>query len=379
MAIIQALIAALTRSAGKLLNTAFGWATGMLFGRVAQDRQIYLSVISFGSVIWIIALVGVAFPSFATFLFSFVTLPDWIDKKWVRLAMLVAVAVIPGILGLVSLKMLEPAQRPKGARATVVTVLKGYPYTLGLALTLVMMTIFAPIMKVRNLARRWTSEHVPVVIEAADYPAVVADVQNALRAGGVATERTRASIMLRLPTKILTLLAGGAVTTMVADELTVLKSKTIEVLTHPSDLVISGRELEAAHARAVLAERLTFTDAHLTWDKEANEIEDRLRAIWRAQRVGADALREGLQRLAAVEGDLRKHPFPYEEWEVLYRETLVVERRLLHELAGITDDAGGARPGIVDALVAHSRRIGDTLDSLRDAAEELRRALRRAA
>src|SRR5215831_4328686 len=53
MAIVQALLAAVARSAGRVLNTVFGWATVMIFGRVPESRQIYLSVIAFGSVVWI--------------------------------------------------------------------------------------------------------------------------------------------------------------------------------------------------------------------------------------------------------------------------------------------------------------------------------------
>ena len=68
MVLVQALLAAIFRSAGRLLNTVFGWATVLLFGRVPQDRQIYLSLISFGSVAWLIALVGIAFPKIGTFL-----------------------------------------------------------------------------------------------------------------------------------------------------------------------------------------------------------------------------------------------------------------------------------------------------------------------
>ena len=77
MAIIQALFAAVTRSAGKVLNTVFAWATVLLFGHVPEDRQIYVSAIAFGSVIWLVVLVGVAFPAVGTFLLSFVPLPDW--------------------------------------------------------------------------------------------------------------------------------------------------------------------------------------------------------------------------------------------------------------------------------------------------------------
>jgi len=94
MVILQAIIALLVKQAGRLVNTAFGWAAMLLFGKVPEDRQLTLSVISLGSVAWIVAVLGVLFPTFATFLFSFVTLPDWVDRTWVRLAMLVA-ALLP--------------------------------------------------------------------------------------------------------------------------------------------------------------------------------------------------------------------------------------------------------------------------------------------
>src|SRR4029079_19549328 len=76
MALVQALLAMVFRSAGKLLNPAFGWATVLLFGRVPEARQISLSGVAFGSVLWLIALVGVAFPAVASFLVSFVSPPE---------------------------------------------------------------------------------------------------------------------------------------------------------------------------------------------------------------------------------------------------------------------------------------------------------------
>src|SRR3954447_2847410 len=85
MAMLQALLALAFRSAGRILNMAFGWATVMIFGKVPQDRQIYLSVIAFGSMGWIVAVLGIVFPSFATFLLAFVPLPAWVDRTWVRL------------------------------------------------------------------------------------------------------------------------------------------------------------------------------------------------------------------------------------------------------------------------------------------------------
>jgi hypothetical protein len=367
MAIIQALIALLARQAGKLLNMAFGWATVMLFGRVPEDRQIYLSIASFGSVLWLVALVGVIVPSVATFLLSFVTLPKWVDRNWIRLAMLAAVVLLPAIVGLISLRMVDADDRPKGARATAAAIVRGYPYTFGLALTLIVMTLFAPVLKVRNVVRRWETQHVPVLIEPEDYRSVVDDVQRALAGGGVATERHRASWMLRIPTKILTLFARRQVARMAADDLTTLTAEQGEVLLHPSDVVISGRALQAAHIRAVLTEQLTVTRAYLTWDKEANEFEDRIRDIWRDLAAGR---REAARRAIAEARDrLHRLQLPYEEWEILFRQSLLAERAMLR--AG----HDRARRGVVRlaaTLIAAAPLIEEATEVVRETAQEVR-------
>lgn len=364
MVIVQALLAMVFRSAGKLLNTVFGWATVMLFGRVPQDRQIYLSVVTFGSVIWLLALLGVAFPTVGTFLLSFVPLPEWVDKKWVRLAMLLAALVVPAIVGVISLRLVDPEDRP----STVKAVLRGYPYTIGLATTLILMTLFAPVLKVRDLLRRWTTQHVPVMIEPEHYPSVVDDVEDALRQGGIEPQRGKPSWMLRVPTRLLSWFAGSAVSDLVADKLTRLYTDKIDVLLHPSDMVISGREKDASQVRAMIAERLTFTRAHLTWSAEANEIEDSLHRVWESIEGGAGV--DALARLRAIETRMRKLALPYEEWEVLFRQKLHVERSALRRLAGLSDDA----PVAAGATVRSRGALEHAMEAVAEAVTEFRRS-----
>jgi hypothetical protein len=324
--VIQALIAALARSAGRILNTALAWATVMIFGKVPDDRQIYLSVLTFASLGWIAVVLGIVVPSVGMFLLSFVTLPDWVDRTWVRLAMLIAALVLPGVVGAVALLLKDSEERPRGA-ARVKAILKGYPFTLGLAVTLVLMTVFAPILKLQTIGRRWTSQHVPMLVESEHYDAVVEHVQRALATAGWKTERHPASWMLRLPTRVLTWLAGGSIDTLVAERLATLRSAVIEVVLHPSDLVVSGRAADVARARGVLARELAFSDAHLTWTKEANQLEDRLRAVWREldrpRPIGTWTARSA-HRLREIEGDLDRLEVSYEEWEVLFRAKLLV-------------------------------------------------------
>src|SRR5207247_8604042 len=72
------------RQLGRVLTLAFNWATIVLFGRVPQDRQLYLSGMALTALLWPIILAGGAFPSLPTFLLGFLTVPDW-AKPWARL------------------------------------------------------------------------------------------------------------------------------------------------------------------------------------------------------------------------------------------------------------------------------------------------------
>jgi sporulation protein YlmC with PRC-barrel domain len=282
---------------------------------------------------------GIAFPRFGALVLSFVPVPSWVSSFWIRMIMLGLAILIPLVVGVISLLITAPEERPTGTAARAWAVLKGYPYTLGLALTLVMMIVFVPFMKIRTLLKRWSSQHMPVIVEEAEYLGVVEETQRALEQRGWPTQRQRASWMLRFPIKVLTFFASGAIENLVAEELTVLKGNSLEVMLHPSDLVISAKKEDVPRARAAITEQLSFSKAYLTWSKEANEMEDRLNALWRQLQARANGAQGGaaMEKLQAIEVDLRELEVPYEEWEVLFRAKLLAERGLLQVLTGVAD------------------------------------------
>ncbi len=337
MPFIQALIALLAKQGGKILNTVFGWATTMLFGKVPEKRQYLLSGISFGSVLWLIALIGIALPRFGTFMLAF-AIPDSGFEDEIRIGMLVAALVIPGAIGFASLFLTEKAEHPKGTAAIAKTILKGYPYTFGLAITLILMTLLVPVLKIQDLVKRWTSQHVPMIIDRHDYLEIVAQIRRALADHGIPTVAKQASWMIRLPTKILTTFSGATLHSLISSELTELVSPQLSVTLHPADLIIRGKERDTIRVRAILTEFLTFTKAHLTWTKEANEIEDLLLAIWKSPA-------NGRAQLAKVETLMRETQLAFEEWDILFRERLLVERKLLQPTAPLATASNGTSPG----------------------------------
>lgn len=339
---LQIILSAIFRSASTILNTAFGWATIMLFGKVPENRQTQLSILTFGSVLWLLVTISIPYPKAGVILLVLVPIPDFIHE-WVRAIMIVLSALLPIAIGITSLYIVDKSKRPKGAGPVTKAILKGYPYAFGLSLTLLMMIVISPPLKIRDIVRRRQDAHVPMIVEGADYFDVVNDVQRVLRRGGFETERDQANILLRLPTKVFTLFAGSAVDRLIADQLAVLKSPQIEVLLHPSDLVISGKEHDIAHIRALLAESLTFTKAYQTWTAEANKIEDRLAGIWKQIKTDEGKRAEQLlEELAATAHDLKTGQFTFDEWQVLFREQSIIERKLLRLLAGVDEEATSA-------------------------------------
>ena len=325
MAILATLFGLIGRFTGKLLTMSLGWASLLLFGRVPKDKEVYLAAITFGSVIWVVLLVGVAFPAAGVWLLSFAPIPDWVDEGLVRLAMLGAVLVLPPVMSLASLKLLRAEDRPKGVGPMLLHLARGYPLAAGLALLLVFLGIIGLVRKVASLARRWTDTHIPIVVKPGGYEQLAADLDKAISDAGIDIQPRDAPAVMVVPGKLLAAVAGTSVRGLLPDRLVRLVGKDVEVLIYPSDVAISGKQQITARVQAALASRLTTAQAWLTMSADAQKIEDQLGRL--AAKGPHEPARS--ESLAAIDDQLATKELPYDEWEVLYRQRLQVERDLL--------------------------------------------------
>ncbi|MGZ8475256.1 MAG: hypothetical protein ACXWWQ_03395 [Candidatus Limnocylindria bacterium] len=359
MALIAPLIAFIGRQVGRIVQMAFGWATIMLFGRVPQSKQFLLALVALGSIAWVLALIGVAFPDVGAFLITFIPRPDFVDEGWVHLAMLVLAIVLPIVVGIGGLMVMDAEDRPKGIGGKVVQVLRGYPYAAVLATVILFLIIVAPIFKLRTIIRRWEDAHIPIVVQPGRYEKVAADLEQAVDAAGLELARGRAPRVLEIPSQLLAAVGGAYVRRLVPDRIVMLRGQGLEVTIHPSDVAVAGKKDAVARARAAVAVRLTKTDAYLTSSKESQEVEDVIQKLAESE-SGEDARTE----LEAIDERLASLVVPYEEWEVLYRQRLQVERDMLkgqHSDPGNADgDQGGrdGRPGVIKRMV---RTIGGVI------------------
>ena len=354
MAILAPLIAFLGRQLGRLVQLVFGWATLLLFGRVPQSKQLLLAGVSAGALAWIVVLIGIAVPDFGAWLIAFVPTPDFIEESWIRLAFLALAVALPLAIGLGGLTLMDPADRPKSFGGKVVQVLRGYPYAAVLAFVILFLLIVAPSYKVRTLVKRWEDAHIPIIVKPGGYEQVAAELEAAVDGAGLDLQRVRAPRVLEAPSRLLALVGGESVRRLVPDQLVMLKAPSLEVTIHPSDVSIAGAKESVARARAAVADRLTKTEAYLTVAEEAQKIEDELRDLRGTDVTDPDSRAAAIRRLKGVDTTLASLVVPYEEWEVLYRQRLQVERDLLRAEDRAEDRSGD---GIVE-------RVGRAVEAL---------------
>ncbi|HVZ88189.1 MAG TPA: phage holin family protein [Polyangia bacterium] len=346
MAILQALLALISKTAGKVLNAIFGWAVRALFGQTTAREQTFLSVIVGAAVAWPILLIGVIAPKVAALLIAFVPIPHWIPSWIVRLVWLGLALFIPIGVGIAVAVRSPPSLRHE---SQVVRVLRGFPITIGLAGAFVIMFVSVPIMRLAALARREKSADVPLITDAAAYHEVAAAICRVLNRHGFSFRPAAPGWWVAAPTRLLTVMGGDAFRAYVPARLEHFVSDGLEMSIYPSGLLLRGRSNRLTWAHGLVAETVVHTEGLQTTAPEAQALERRLRRIWKshdADPTGAGTA--GLERdLDQVTHDLGELDVDFDDWQVVYRQILQVgrsihgQRQLLDIEAPRVVEAGG--------------------------------------
>ena len=315
MAILASLFALVGRVVGRVLTTTLGWASVLLFGRVPQDRQVWLAVLTFGSLAWVALAVGVVVPDVGTILLTAFPLPDWVPQDLVRLAMLAGALLLPAVLGGVTLLLQDPEDRPKGMDL-VRQLARGYALVPTLAVTIVVLAIAGTLRKLDSLVHRRQDAHIALVVRPGRYDALVDTLEDTLRAGGLITSRGAGPSVLTVPAKLLARVGGGGIGRLVPDRLVELRGPEVKVSIYPADLAVTGTKDAVPKARALVARDVPSRDAWFTTTKEAQKLEDELAAL-----EGKDSATRAAA-LAGLDARLLDLEIDQETFEVLYRRRL---------------------------------------------------------
>jgi hypothetical protein len=340
MTIFLSVIGMVVRFAAALLTTALGWASTLLFGRVQRSHQIFVILMLAGSLTWMIFIVGALWPGVPGYMFDATPHPGFIDRTWLRLVILGGLVLLPLGVGLAAYLVPTGDDRPSAFRIPL-ELLRGYILTPVLGGLLLFLPAVGITRKVRSVRHGWSDVHVPIVVKPKGYDQTVSDLQTALAKVGLDVVAEDAPAVLSAPAWILTRIAGSHVRKLRPDRLVELKGPRLRIGVYPSDVAISGPQPERGMARVAVLSRLTTTAAWLTTSAEAQGVEDLLAHVHERLSTSPSVTPAMVAaEFAEVDDKMLDLDVPDEEWDILYRMRLEVERDVLVDLV---DDPAAVR------------------------------------
>ncbi len=328
MAALQAILAAISRSAGKILNAIFGWAVRALFGQTSAKDQTFLSVVVGAAVAWPVLIVGIIMPKIAALLLAFVPLPHWIPSWIVRLVWVGLAIIVPVGVGIAVAAKAPP---PPKHESVPKRILRGFPITVGLAAAFLIMFVSVPIMRLAAMVRGRKTANVPLITDAAAYHDVARTICEVLNRHGFEFRRGEPGWWVSAPTRILLWFGGDAFRGYVPAHLEFFQTEDIEMSMYPSGVLLRGKPRRLTWAHGLIAETVVHTDALQTSAPHAQALERRLREVWYRYDQGAKTAAES-QRLARVLDDVTRElgqlDVDFDDWQVLYRQILQVGRAI---------------------------------------------------
>ncbi len=368
MTIFISIVGFVARFAGALLTTALGWASSLLFGRVQRSHQIFVTLMLAGALTWVVLVVCAIAPIVSDTLLNVTPHPSSVTTTLLRLAVLVGVAIVPLGVGLSAFLVPSDGERPTGIRIPI-ELLRGYLLTPLLAGLMLFLPAVGISRKVRSVRHHWSDTHIPIVVKPKGYDQTVADLAAVLDEAGLDVHAEDAPAVLSLPAWLLTRVAGSNVAKLRPDRLVELKGPKLRVGVYPSDVAISGPSPERGMARAAILMGLADTSVYLTTSAEAQSLEDLFAHVQERLTTSTSVTpAEVAAECAEIDQTLSNLKIPDEEWDILYRLRLQMERDVLVDLVGGETGPGRshvpqARPVTAPLPIPGSvARIGVTAD-----------------
>ena len=328
MAILQALISYLTRSAGKALNAIFGWAVIALFGQTSPKEQTILSAVVAAAAAWPLLLLGTIVPKVALLVLAFVPLAKSVPSLWLRIVWIALAIVVPIGVGIVVAKRGSQERLPEPGWKKL---LRGFPITLALAAAFLLELIIAPILRLATVIRRREVVRVPAMMDRKATAEAMVALAGQLEQHGILVQRAEAPWHMTAPSKIMLKIGGAAFASMANEHVEFRENDELQVAVLANETVLRGKPDLVGKAQAFCTEVYAPRPVIQTFDAEARDLERQIKRVWSIYREQPHAHRDSTaldSRVKELAAGLSTKNLPWDEWQIVYRLLLQLDRAL---------------------------------------------------
>ena len=346
-ALLAALTTALINSFGRIAAFLFSWAMVGFFGKMPPKRQYLLAGISLMSILWVVFALSIFAPEITQFLFLLnKNLGTPRIKEIIHRFAIIFVIVLPFLIGFASLFV--DNEPPETLKDKVLQIAKGWIIAPGFAVGIVLMMLTSVVTIAVTYLKRLQAEHVPIKLKDDGYEIVMHDLRDALNQNGLPVQEVEMPWYIKPPVIVMGLLAKAIVQGLVTPGAKMLAGDNgLNIIVHPTDMILTGKKPTASQARAIITQRVPFTEAYLTWEEKSQQFEDRITTLyhkWHDNPVGENEREDQLKEIETLKGDLHDQDIPFEQWEVVYRELLQLQDEIVSGRAERGDAPSSSAP-----------------------------------
>jgi hypothetical protein len=295
---------------------------------VPGNKGRYLSIIALVAAAWVVVLVGFALPLAAGWLLERAGVLSNFDLARLEVWVLSAAVVLtpPALAGLSEWGEFD-GSRSWGGWLRKVPM--SYPASASLGFSVLQMVVITPFLVLDRVRHHRRLLEVPLVLgggeSARDLSKPITDALATLDVGKF--ERTSLTGPMSWPLRTAGFAARHLLGRVVRGAPILLEGDDLRVIVYATNVGILGREDEAHRARAAIEKELAFTQAFLTWSADSQAFEEQLRRLYRAHREDGSGFGGELDTL---QDRIDSAPLPSDEWNLLYRLRLQLEREAQH-------------------------------------------------
>jgi hypothetical protein len=265
------------------------------------------------------------------FVISFVPLSKSVPTLALRIVWIALALFVPFVVGAVI-----AARAPESAlpESRVKRLLRGFQVTLALAVAFVLMLVLAPALKIVNTVRGRMDVRLPALVQEGIGAEFMSALAAALSLQGIELRPANPPWHMTAPANVLKKLGGRAFANFVGARPQYRVSPDLEVNLNPNELLLRGKERALLRAQAVSQEVMAPRCIFATMDARAQDLERQIKRVWKiygerpSDHRHASAL---IVRRDEIARDLAKSEIPFDEWQIVYRELLQLDRALRGE------------------------------------------------
>ena len=317
---------AVNRAVSGILTVGFGWAVRALFGPNTAAEQTFLSVVVGAAVAWSVIVVGAMAPDIVGLTIAHLPTSRGIAPGTIRLVLVGAALLIPPTIGIS-----VAAPRPARIESRMLTLLRGFPVTVGLSAAFLVMCVSVPLIRLGALWRGRRRADMLLVTNDAAYHDVAGTIFDVLNHHGLCLRRVAPRWSVAASLRLFIWLSGDTFRAYLPRRPEHFRSSHIELLLYPNGLRLCGEANRLTLAQGLIAESVAHTEGLQTADPKAQALERRMRRLWRiydetpAQIVGSENLLQSLEQVTRELGTLK---VGLDDWQALYRQILQVGRAI---------------------------------------------------